>query len=628
MTKQNPIRFIVLMTFIVGGFLYLGEAELSAAADRLTESQYPTDVITVCESGCDYQFIIDAIAAAHDGDTIQLFTGVYDEESLVITKTLSIVGNGADNTIIQTADGPTTTTVRVFAIMPNAVVSIDGVTIRNGAAYDTGLEQYGGGILVNQGVLTLTNSVLHSNQASLGGGGIYITATTGTTAALTIRDSTIYGNTTDGVGGGIAAESGPGGILRVDIINSTIGENVGDQSGGGMYFGADANAQFTVTQTTIYQNSSQTGKQIHLFGGRLALAQSILGGGSGGSDCQQDGGTIVDGRFNLVTDGSCGFDVGGNPQLGMLQNNGSATLTYALSNGSPALDVIPPQNCATNVDQRSILRPFGPGCDIGSFELNTTGVLFNQYINGIPFPEDESAPDIRLAPEQYITITLDLAPQGAGFSNGVITATIPDEFNLLAPAILDPPDAGVLGTFPVLAHTIVVTANHQLTVIIHAQVAWGIPGETELFQSFGFTSTEITTPTIITGTPIIDNVPPTARDDHCPISFPECPEFSTSAAQVFVTGNVFTNDSDANGDTIQCTGGCFNDDETRGIVTYNGDGTFTYDPAGRFNDESPGIIQDTFSYTVDDGQGGLDTAVVQINVIRSETTIFLPLVIR
>ena len=52
-----------------------------------------------------------------------------------------------------------------------------------------------------------------------------------------------------------------------------------------------------------------------------------------------------------------------------------------------------------------------------------------------------------------------------------------------------------------------------------------------------------------------------------------------------------------------------------GIVTNNGNGTFTYDPNGQF--ESLGVgatATDTFSYTVTDGNGGTDTATVTVTI--------------
>ncbi|WP_193748812.1 VCBS domain-containing protein [Leisingera sp. ANG-Vp] len=54
---------------------------------------------------------------------------------------------------------------------------------------------------------------------------------------------------------------------------------------------------------------------------------------------------------------------------------------------------------------------------------------------------------------------------------------------------------------------------------------------------------------------------------------------------------------------------------TQGTVTNNGDGTFSYDPAGAFEHLAAGeTATDTFAFTVDDGNGGFDTETVTVTV--------------
>ncbi|MEM9534335.1 MAG: Ig-like domain-containing protein [Cyanobacteria bacterium P01_A01_bin.3] len=51
------------------------------------------------------------------------------------------------------------------------------------------------------------------------------------------------------------------------------------------------------------------------------------------------------------------------------------------------------------------------------------------------------------------------------------------------------------------------------------------------------------------------------------------------------------------------------------LVTLNSDGTFTYDPDGAFDElDSGATATDTFTYTLSNGQGGLDTATVTLNL--------------
>ncbi len=71
------------------------------------------------------------------------------------------------------------------------------------------------------------------------------------------------------------------------------------------------------------------------------------------------------------------------------------------------------------------------------------------------------------------------------------------------------------------------------------------------------------------------------------------------------TGNVLANDTDADGDPLSVSG--FSQ-PSQGVVTHNGDGTFTYTPPANFN----GVT--TFTYTVRDPGDLTDDATVTITV--------------
>ena len=73
-----------------------------------------------------------------------------------------------------------------------------------------------------------------------------------------------------------------------------------------------------------------------------------------------------------------------------------------------------------------------------------------------------------------------------------------------------------------------------------------------------------------------------------------------------LTGNVLTNDSDADGDPLTVTAGVFAT-ALGGSVTVNADGTFSYHAAEAF------YGTDSFSYVVSDGFGGKATATAMIN---------------
>ncbi|MFY0662846.1 MAG: VCBS domain-containing protein [Shimia sp.] len=65
------------------------------------------------------------------------------------------------------------------------------------------------------------------------------------------------------------------------------------------------------------------------------------------------------------------------------------------------------------------------------------------------------------------------------------------------------------------------------------------------------------------------------------------------------------------------------DSGTLGSVVNNGDGTFTYSADGMFEHLDSGeTATDSFSYTVDDGEGGLDTELVTITITGSDDFLF------
>jgi len=89
--------------------------------------------------------------------------------------------------------------------------------------------------------------------------------------------------------------------------------------------------------------------------------------------------------------------------------------------------------------------------------------------------------------------------------------------------------------------------------------------------------------------------------------------FITDEDSSFTTANVKTNDSDPNGDTLSVNS--FDTTGTLGLVTNNGDGTFGYNPNGKFEGLSQGqTATDTFTYTISDGHGFTDTATVSITI--------------
>ncbi len=102
------------------------------------------------------------------------------------------------------------------------------------------------------------------------------------------------------------------------------------------------------------------------------------------------------------------------------------------------------------------------------------------------------------------------------------------------------------------------------------------------------------------------NTPPVAVNDSGA-------GFVTDEDTAFTTGTVLGNDTDADSDPLSVI--AVNTTGTKGSVTDNGNGTFSYNPNGQFESLDDGQTDtDSFSYTVSDGQGGTDTATVTITI--------------
>ncbi|NJN79652.1 MAG: sortase [Anaerolineales bacterium] len=215
-----------------------------------------------------------------------------------------------------------------------------------------------GGGIYNNGILTITNSTLSGNSASIGGG------ISNDLALATITNSTLSGNSATTRGGGIDNTG------TLTITNSTLSGNSTPLSGGGIY----NNNTLTLTNSTLSGNSAINGGGIYNIG-TLNYYNTIIANPTSGGDCVNGGaGSILSG-FNLVEDGSCLASLSGDPNLGPLQDNGGPTFTHALLSGSIAIDAGNAGVCPST-DQRGVTRPIdgdavvGAVCDIGAYEYS------------------------------------------------------------------------------------------------------------------------------------------------------------------------------------------------------------------------------------------------------------------
>ncbi len=338
--------------------------------------------------------------------------------ALVISNTMSIVGAGANKTIID--GNGNVTNDRVLSIITRTV-NISGVTLTNGKP--TGLNAVGGGI-VHIDALTLTNSIVsRSSTASTSGGsyggGIFsngkltlinssVISNAANTAsgiaagggiyyggfALTLINSTVSGNTANDNGGGIygsgtlinstvsgnTARNG-GGIngFGLTLINTTVSGNFAKDNGGGIYHSFSTMGLYNATIVGNVANSEVGGSG---FGGGIYNASSTVNFQNTilannryvvyinnrpvvfPEDCS---GTLNSLGYNIVSEtADCtisGSYIVASPYLSALQDNGGPTLTHALLPGSRGIDEGQPGNCTDNLaapittDQRGQPRP-------------------------------------------------------------------------------------------------------------------------------------------------------------------------------------------------------------------------------------------------------------------------------
>lgn len=314
----------------------------------------------------DGRVLTRALAAARDGDALRVSGRCVGNYSIGSDVTLTGVATPSVPvaTLVGRAAGATVTVGDAAARMSNLVITnldrtVEGGNGRGILNYGTltvvkstvrGNTAYIGGGIFNEGVLTLDRSTVSGNTGGHGGG-IYNVAT------LSLRRSTVADNVSEGDGGGIYDE---GALL---VSHSTISDNTAGFEGGGLY----------LTRDEVFEAS--------IVAGNMA--------GASGPDCA---GPATSNGYNLVgdTDGDfCAFEPavgnrvgsgGGlvDAQLQPLAQNGGPTKTMALDRTSPAVNAIPVGAvgvdgtvlCMSGTrDQRGVLRPQGPACDQGAYEL-------------------------------------------------------------------------------------------------------------------------------------------------------------------------------------------------------------------------------------------------------------------
>jgi hypothetical protein len=154
---------------------------------------------------------------------------------------------------------------------------------------------------------------------------------------LTVTNSTVSGNSAS-IGGGLFN------LGTSTVVNSTLVDNSATQEGSAIADDQQEGATVALSGSLIEGGCS------------AAIVSSGYNIESPGDTCGFDHGTDL---INITE---------GQLDLGDLANNGGPTMTHALGADSVAIDWITAVDCGVTTDQRGEPRPVGDGCDVGSFE--------------------------------------------------------------------------------------------------------------------------------------------------------------------------------------------------------------------------------------------------------------------
>lgn len=389
----------------------------------------------VCDSDCSLREAIAAAASGDtivfapglSGGTITVGS------TLVLTRDVTIDGSALATPI--TLDGANAVRVFEVNAGVTATINALTITRARGVYYGGGIYNYGtltvmnclflantslsgGGGLRNNGTMVVIDSTFVGNSGNGGWGGAILND-----RIMTVRHSTFTGNTIGSGAGGAIANVNPSTLIVIDsriadnragtgggiynhygpltVLNSTFADNSAGTGGGiashpgtvlisnstfsgntATAAGASGGGVATGSPTTVL-NSTFSGNAAAQGGGiastlpnySLNFSNSIIANSTAGGDCFMAG-TIGTNLNNLVEDGSCSLNgvnfQTGDPQLGLLADNGGPTQTFALLPGSPAIDAGDNATCAAppvnGLDQRGQPRSVTQ-CDIGAFEL-------------------------------------------------------------------------------------------------------------------------------------------------------------------------------------------------------------------------------------------------------------------
>lgn len=387
-----------------------GDYECARAIPPGSEAGGPTDGL------CTLRAAIEEANATVARDRIEIPPGAY-----LLVLPINAGGGRLELTedVIIQGSGPQATTIE--AGQNGSVFHIDGsdavirqLTIQGGDA------QAGGGMRIVDGEVEMSDVVVRDNEATTGGGGIYIEPG----ATLSLERSVVRDNLAIGAfGGGLWNQ----GELR--LFESEVSDNEGNRAGGihndGLLnlrnvtvsgnqvrqtssagtggirqwdFAFLNNVTVTDNQGTGNDPSSSLGGGIRTLDDATTVVKNSIIAGNDGQDGPHDcvGPLTSDSRYNLIGDtGGCELPALVNtwvldtdPSLTGLTPSGGPTRVHRPFSDSPARGAgfpFPPGGPAADAcegfDQRGVPRPEGGDeCDMGTVEITSSASVVARFM--------------------------------------------------------------------------------------------------------------------------------------------------------------------------------------------------------------------------------------------------------
>jgi uncharacterized repeat protein (TIGR01451 family) len=452
--------------------------------------------------------------------------------------------------------------------------------------------------------VTITNTLSGTNgpvTVTANGGNFRVFSVDSPVTTASISGLTVTGASATGFsGGGLLAQSG-----TVTLTNMLFtGNTVINGSGGAL--GVTSGATLNVRNTTVSGNTATSGGGIYNNGGTLNLlnvtvtnntADGNIGGGpiggagAVGGGIETGGGIATNIKNSIVAANSAtsGANVSGtitdqgnniltgDPRIAALANNGGLTRTHALLIDSPALDG-GDNAAATAAGLTTDQRGAGFNRILDSADANTTQTVDIGAYEADPTVEDISnkttAEDTALP-----QFSFNVGDAATAFDS--ITAVATTNPTLVATITVGPGADSSKRTLDITP-----ASNQSGTATITVTVTKTVSGTT-----LSMTDTFVLTVTAA-------NDPPDAVDDSATVN-------EDSGANAI---NVLSNDTFApdTGETLTITA---KTNGANGTVAITGGGTgLTYTPNANY------FGSDSFTYTISDGNGGTDTATVNVTV--------------